>query len=96
MEKLNKLSLPATILIASIILGGFYYMSQANKQRGIKQATEAKQDAIKECFNKATEYKLSIIKTESDFINNGGRITRADYEAIYNDEYNNCIKGKGY
>ncbi len=31
-DKLNKLTLPATILIASIILGGFYFASQVNKQ----------------------------------------------------------------
>ena len=37
MEKLNKLSLPAVILIASIILGGFYYVSQVNKQRSIEK-----------------------------------------------------------
>ena len=37
MEKLNKLSLPATILIASIVLGGFYYASQVNKQKSIEK-----------------------------------------------------------
>lgn len=36
MEKLNKLSLPATIIIASIILGGFYYVSQISKQNSIE------------------------------------------------------------
>lgn len=52
MEKLNKLSLPATILIASIILGGFYYASEANKQASIErqqqlelQAKQAQQQA---------------------------------------------------
>jgi len=37
MEKINKLSLPAVILIASIILGGFYYASQVNKQKSIEK-----------------------------------------------------------
>lgn len=37
MEKLNKVSLPATIVIASIILGGFYYASQVNKQNSIEK-----------------------------------------------------------
>lgn len=36
-EKFNKLSLPAVILIASIILGGFYYASQVNKQKSIER-----------------------------------------------------------
>lgn len=33
MEKINKLSIPATIIISSIILGGFYYFTQSNKQK---------------------------------------------------------------
>ncbi len=41
-EKLNKLSLPATIIIASLILGGFFYASQVNKQRSIERQQEIK------------------------------------------------------
>jgi len=37
MDKINKLSLPVVILIASIILGGFYYASQVNKQKSIEK-----------------------------------------------------------
>jgi len=37
MDKINKLILPATILIASLILGGFFYASQTNKQRSIEK-----------------------------------------------------------
>lgn len=36
MEKFNKLSLPAVILIASIVLGGLFYASQVSKQRSIR------------------------------------------------------------
>ena len=42
MEKLNKLSLPAVILIASIILGSLYYASQVNKQRSIERQQQIK------------------------------------------------------
>lgn len=45
MDKINKLSLPATILIASIILGGFFYASQINKQRSIVRQQEIKSQA---------------------------------------------------
>lgn len=50
MEKINKLSLPTTILIASIILGGFYYASQVNKQKSIERQQQIKieQEKIKE------------------------------------------------
>lgn len=41
-DKINKLTLPATILIASIILGGFYYASQVNKQKSIERQQEIK------------------------------------------------------
>ena len=33
----NKLVLPITILLASIVLGGFYYASQINKQKSIEK-----------------------------------------------------------
>jgi hypothetical protein len=44
---INKLSLPTTILIASMVLGGFYFATQVSKQNSIeKQQIElqAKQD----------------------------------------------------
>lgn len=37
MDKINKLSLPATILIASVIFGGFYYAGQVNRQKSIEK-----------------------------------------------------------
>ena len=42
MDKINKLTLPATIIIASLILGGFFYASQVNKQRSIERQQEIK------------------------------------------------------
>lgn len=42
MDKINKLSLPVVILIASIILGGFYYVSQLSKQHSIERQQEIK------------------------------------------------------
>lgn len=36
-ENLNKLSLPSTILIASLVLGGFYYATQVSKQNSIEK-----------------------------------------------------------
>lgn len=34
---INKLSLPATILLSAVILGGFYYASELNKQKSIER-----------------------------------------------------------
>jgi len=58
MEKLNKLSLPAVILIASIILGGFYFGSQVNKQRSIERQQQIKIETEKqEQLDKETKEK---------------------------------------
>ncbi len=40
LTKLNKLSLPATILIASLVIGGFYYASEVSKQKSIERQQE--------------------------------------------------------
>ncbi|MEK7515614.1 MAG: hypothetical protein AAB555_01605 [Patescibacteria group bacterium] len=53
MEKLNKLSLPATILIASIVLGGFYYASQVSKQNSIEKQQKIELQAKKDQENVA-------------------------------------------
>ena len=81
MEKLNKLSLPATILIASIVLGGFYYASELNKQKSIEkqqqtelqeksrianeQAVQQKEQQDREFDAKQKESCLAIYKQES-------------------------------
>lgn len=75
LDKINKLSLPATILIASIILGSFYYASQVNKQRSIEKQQQIELEAKKEKENKEYIAKrkldcLAIYKTESDKWNN--------------------------
>lgn len=42
LEKVNKLSLPATILIGCIILGGFYFFTESSKQKSIERQQQAK------------------------------------------------------
>ena len=55
-EKLNKISLPATLIIASLILGGFYFASQVNKQSSIEKQQQVKIKTEKqEQFNKETK-----------------------------------------
>jgi len=86
MDKLNKLSLPATILIASLILGGFIFASQVIKQQSIErqqqieleakerqQQIELKAKAEQDNRNYIAKRKLdclAIYKTESDKFNN--------------------------
>lgn len=75
MENTNKLSMPTTILIGSIIIGGFYYASQINKQKSIEKQQETEQLAKTELANKEyaahqKEACLNIYKTEAGKWNN--------------------------
>lgn len=49
----NKLSLPVVILLSSIIIGGFYYASQLNKQESIEQYQDKEYTAKRkdECYD---------------------------------------------
>lgn len=75
MDRVNRLSLPAVILIASVILGGFYYASQVSKQRSIERQQQIELQAKTEQENRDYTAKrktecLAIYKTESDKFNN--------------------------
>jgi len=75
MEKLNKLSLPAVILIASIIFGGFIYASQVNKQHSIEKQQQIELQAKseqnkKEYAAKQKDTCLNIYQAESKKWNN--------------------------
>jgi uncharacterized protein (UPF0333 family) len=59
-DKLNKLSLPVTILIASIILGGFYYASEVTKQASIEKQQQVELQA------KAESDQAKITQDQTD------------------------------
>ncbi len=72
----HKLILPASILLCSLILGGFYYASQANKQRSIEkyqqielQMEKDKQVGLSVCLDNATNNvkKLETNPVTKDF-----------------------------
>ncbi|MCX6757961.1 MAG: hypothetical protein NTZ44_03730 [Candidatus Nomurabacteria bacterium] len=58
MDKINKLSLPASILIASIVFGGFYYFSQLNKQKSIERMQETALAQEKKSENSSVEKQI--------------------------------------
>jgi len=65
-DKINKLSLPATILIASIILGGFYFASQVIELRAKKQQQDDLRFERGQCLTEAEQraverYKMTCI-----------------------------------
>ncbi len=96
LDKINKLTLPATILIASVIIGGFIYASQVSKQKSIEKQQQIELQAKTEADQvKAEQDKrdyiakrkvecLAIYKTESDKFNNV-------QSWGYNEPYTNCI-----
>jgi hypothetical protein len=70
---LNKLSLSAIIIIVALILGGFYYASEKNKQKSIKSQQQIKMEqekqkqATKEQFDKEpTRVRLGACLAESE------------------------------
>ena len=75
MNKLNKLTLPTAILIASIILGGAFYAIQVNKQKSIEKQQQielqikTEQDKRDYIAKRKTEC-LAIYKDESGRWNN--------------------------
>lgn len=72
MDKLNKLSLPATIIIASLILGGFFYASQVNKQKSIESQQEIKlQDDRRQQEIKNTAEALQLKQDECKSLSAG-------------------------
>ena len=87
----NKLSLPVTILIACIILGGFYYVSQTNKQRSIERQQQIRIEQEKqEQLNK--ELKEQEAKTEAEQALNTCIINA---EENYSDRWHKECKAQG-
>lgn len=50
----------------------------------------------KECFNEATKIKEQALNADNTALVDLINIARADYEKIFNNEYYNCLKSKGY
>ena len=83
----NKLVLPVTILLASIILGGFYYSGEINKQQSIERQQEIKlqEDRGVEEAKAEQNKKEYIAKRKSECY---------DIYEKERDEYDNVVNGK--
>ncbi len=86
--KLNNLSLPATILIASIILGGLYYVSEVNKQKSIEKqqqikiGQEKKEYIVKrkqDCYNFETSERKKYNNVDGSFYDEENDVCEVRY-----------------
>ena len=90
MDKTLKFSLIAGIIITSFSIAFYFVYFLPNKDK-------RRSNAIKECFVKATESKeLAIRADNSAMMDFGMPITRSDYDIVFNNKYNDCIKANGY
>jgi len=103
-EKLNKLSLPATILVASIILGGFYYASQVNKQKSIErqqqiEIEQKQQEQLdkelkeKQAKEEAEQALNACLRGADDSLKNSFIVLCKDDERISGGNETSCLMG---
>lgn len=96
----HKIILPISILLGCIILGGFFYASQVNKQQSIE-----KQQAIKLQEDK----KIEMAKLEKECRDLGNKMYEAEKKDIeadgghsmdpqykFNQSINKCLYSGGY
>lgn len=80
MKKLNKLQLPVTILLASIILGGFYFAAQQSKQNSIERQQklelqsrselvkeQAKRESVRQTEEQTKTFREECLKGKEKF-----------------------------
>lgn len=91
MEKFNKLSLPAVILIASIVLGGLFYASQVSKQRSIEKQQQIKIEQEKQ-DQLAKDIKEQQAKEEAEQALN---TCIANAKSNYSDRWHSECKAQG-
>src|SRR3989344_9574442 len=83
MEKLHKLLLPITILVACLLLGGFYYLTERNKQSSIEKQQQIEQAAKLEQSKKeyAAKQKTACLEIYTTEGKKWGNVESWDYDA---------------
>lgn len=90
-SKINKLSLPVTILIASVVLGSFYYVSEVNKQQSIEKQQQIKIEQEKQ-NQLDQELKEQEVKKEDEQALNACIV---DAENVYSNQWYKECKSRG-
>lgn len=90
-NKFNKLSLPTVILMANLVMGGFYYADGVNKQKSIERQQQIKIEQEKqEQLDK--ELKKQEVKTKADQALN---TCLADADESYSNYWHKVCKSQG-
>jgi hypothetical protein len=91
MEKINRLSLPTTIIIASVVIGGFYFASQLSKQKSIERQQQVEIEQKRQ-EQSAQELKEQQAKEEAGQALN---TCLSNASSNYNENWYNECKGRG-
>lgn len=87
LTKLNKLSLPAVILIVSFIIGGFYFVAEISKQKSIE-----KQQQVKIEQERLEQLKEQQAKEEAELLL---KACLADAQINYSNQWYRECKSQG-
>lgn len=84
---MNKIATPLIVLVVFFGIGFLVYGE-------VTRST--KQDAKQECYTAAKQESDRVRKSEADMELRGYSVTKqANYEAILNSEYEDCLKAQG-
>jgi type II secretory pathway pseudopilin PulG len=75
----GKLVLPISILLGCIILGGFYYASEANKQRSIEMQQQLNLDQQQATLDQQSSHNNLIVSEKSDCAKQARETTASEY-----------------
>ena len=79
----NKLVLPISIILGCIILGRFYYASEANKQQSIEKQQQLDIQAKQAATQAATEQNSMIAAEKADCVQQA----QAEAISVYKNSY---------
>lgn len=108
-DKLNKLSLPATILVASLLLGAFYFATQVIKQNSIERQQQTELQARTEADQLQQERESSEKLDRMFCVDEAKEAAKSQYKDVcsydckkgyyytanYDNYYNTCLQRKG-
>jgi len=82
----NRLTIWITITGVVVLIAGFIFYWHEIKPQADK----------KSCYKLAETRKANALEADNRVILSGQTVTRANYDQIFDNEYSNCLKSRGY